>query len=354
MNFTELEVLRFTIHKLFSKKDLKKQNNYVPYAEPCEELCNLNQGGVDTLKNRIVTATKQERRFFELNVEDTTVESFWSKAQEIFGSTRKKFIATANAIADKAAAAHNKGNIPGGLLLVVECRLGGENCLAVIKAERSKAFSLTGSNMELIEELFLSTDKTLYKIGFLVKVGVKNNLPSSYKCYVYDDSFSAIKDDLAYYFYCTFLGYSTEKNSKIQTNNFYKYITSFTDQFIKGFGDQNTVMRSIDSDMLSKKKKIIHPNDYKSLFPDEIHEEFDKYVSDYLPSAFIKDISVLPDIESKRIKINEDAVLLAKNGISKNIVVWDNLSEKNLTSFKKIILNTGKTGKIVFIPEAEN
>ncbi len=353
MHFSNLEVLRFTIHKLFSKKDLKNQRDYEPYAERCDELCNLNQGGMDTLKNRIITATSQGKRFFELDLADTGSDSFWHSARKIFGCTRKQFIATANIIGDKAAAAHDRGNIPGGLLLVVECRLAEKNCIAVIKAERSKAFSLSGSNMELIEELFLSTDKTLYKIGFLVKVGDKDISPSAYKCYVYDDSFSAIKDDLAFYFYHNFLGFSTEKNSKIQTNNFYKYISSFVDRFIRGFCDQNSIMRAIDIDMLSKKKKIIHPNDYKSLFPDELHEEFDRNISDYLPRAILKDISVLPDIESKRIKINEDAILLAKNGISKNVIVFDDLNEKNLNSVRRLIIDTGKNGKIVFIPQAE-
>jgi len=354
MDFSNLQVIRFTIHKLFSKKDLKNQRNHEPHAEPCNELCNLNQGGLDTLKNRIIIATSHGKRFFELDLADTGYDSFWHSARGIFGSMRKQFIATANIIADKAAAAHDRGNIPGGLLLVVECNLAEKNCLAVIKAERSKAFSLSGSNIELIEDLFLSTDKTLYKIGFLVKVGVSDTSPSAYKCYVYDDSFSAIKEDLAYYFYHNFLGFSTENNSKIQTNNFYKFTTSFIERFIRGFGDQNAIMRTIDIDMLSKKKKIIHPNDYKSLFPDELHEEFDRNVSDNLPRAIPKDISVLPDIESKRIKINEDAILLAKNGIGNQIVVLDDLNEKNLNSIKRLFIDTGKNGKIVFIPQAEN
>lgn len=354
MNFSDLEVIRFTIHKIFSRKDLKNHKNSEPYAEPCKEFCNLKSAGLDTLKNRIVTATSQERRFFELDLEDTSSDSFWDNARKIFGSTRKEFISTANMIGDIAAAAHEKGNIPGGVLLVVECRLGKSECLAVIKAERSKAFSLSGSNMKLIDELFLSTDKTLYKIGFLVKSGGRGISPSSYKCYVYDDSFSATKDDLAYYFYHNFLGFSTEKNSKLQTNNFYKYISSFTDEFIRGFGDQNVIMRAVDADMLSKKKKIIHPDDYKSLFPDEIYEEFDKYVSNRLPGAIVKDISVLPDLDSKRIKINDDAVLLAKNGIGKDIVVLDEVTEKSLKAVKRLYLDTGKSGKLVIIPLVED
>src|SRR6202034_3722139 len=114
MHFSNLEVMRFTIHKLFSKKDLKSQRDCEPYAESSNELCNLNQGGMETLKNRIITAASREKRFFELDLDDTGSDSFWHSARKIFGGTRKQFIAIANIIADKAAAAHDRGNIPGG------------------------------------------------------------------------------------------------------------------------------------------------------------------------------------------------------------------------------------------------
>lgn len=353
MDFETLEVKRFTIHKIFSRKDLKSKKMSDPYAEVSENLCELDDDGLETLNRRIKTVAFQARKFFELDLEETGIDSFWSIARGIFNNTRKQYIATANKIADKAAEAHSKGSIPGGLLLVVECNLGKKDCLVVIKAERSNAFSLSGSNMELVKDLFLSTDKTLYKIAFLVKTGNKDIDPSSYKCFVYDDSFSAIKEDLAYYFYHSFLGFSTEKNSKIQTNNFYKYISRFTEKFIEGFGDQNNIMKAVDNDMLSNRKKIIHPDDYKSYFPDELQDEYERYITDKLPRAIVKDISILSDIRSKRIKINEDAVLLAKNDIGKDVLILDEPTITSLETAKRTILDTGKKYKVVFIPMAK-
>ena len=121
---------------------------------------------------------------------------------------------TSQEVADLAASCQTRVNIPDGLILIIEAKFNGIYAIIVVKAEKSEAFSANGNDLKLIKDIFLSSDKTLYKIGIFARTDSKNLTPNSYKYFVFDDDFSPSKDDLAIYFYKSFLGLTTEKNSK--------------------------------------------------------------------------------------------------------------------------------------------
>ena len=309
MKFENLEIKRITIHKIFAKSKSVSE----PYADDCTELVKLGGEGLKTLHDRIKSCLNHKSKFFELHLADhADTSNFFSIQKPLWNSSEDLFLKTSQDIADKAAIAHKNANIPDGLLVVIECMISSLKCVIVIKAEKSDAFSMSGTNVQLIKDIFLSSDKALYKIGFTIHYNEKSKVASNYRFFVYDDSFSPSKEDLAYYFYHTFLGFSTEKNSKLQTNKLHKHLSKFTLQHI-GYGDRYTVLKNIDRAFLEPTNKTLNAKDFSSYFPEEIHELFTKEVEEHFPTAFVKDIAITTTISTKRIELTSETTLLLKN-----------------------------------------
>lgn len=309
MKFENLEIKRVTIHKIFAKSKTVAE----PYADECKELVKLGDEGLKTLHDRVMSCFNHKSKFFELHIADQTDrDNFFHIQKDLWNSKEDKFLGISQQIADKAALAHKNANIPDGLLVVIECVISKLKCVVVIKAEKSDAFSMTGTNLQLIKDIFLSSDKALYKIGFTIHRNEKGTGMANYQYYVYDDSFSPSKEDLAYYFYHTFLGFSTEKNSKLQTNKLHKHLTKFALRHI-AYGDRYTVIRNIDRAFLEPKNTTLSAKEFSAYFPEEIHELFTKEVEDYFPTAFIKDTAITNTIETKRIELTAETTLLLKN-----------------------------------------
>ena len=348
MNFQDVVLNRFTFHKIFGKK-IVEQTEVAPYADDCGDFCNINPDGIDILTARIKKAASQKRRFFELDIKETGAESFWKLASPLINASKPDFLKTSKIIADKAASVHNKANTPDGLLLIIEGVISGYSALIVVKAEKSNAFSMTGTSLQLIKDIFLSSDKTLYKIGFLIHRDNKNNQPKSYAGYVYDDAFSPSKEDLAIYFYQRFLGYSTEKNAPINTNNLYNELKAFNDQYIDSLSDRNDILRNIDRKLMDKKVVTLHADDFKTLFPDEVHSVYDHRISTNFKTAIVKDTTLIGDFLTKRIRITSNADLVTKNGISDKIKLGT-VRDNKVNFIENLELDTGVEYKCVFVP----
>lgn len=308
MKLENLVLKRLTVHKIFGRS----KTNEVPYAGNCNELSKLGIEGMETLHMRINTCLGHKSKFYELDLRDRDENSFFELHKPLFGARTNTFLKISQALADKAAESHNTANIPDGLLLVIEGTISGLNSVITVKAEKSNAFSLKGTELELIRDIFLSSDKTLYKVGFSIKRDSTGSDANAYRFYVYDDAFSPSKEDLAYYFYSTFLGLTTEKNSKLLTNKLHRTLMSFAQDHID-VGDKYTVMKNIDRAFLNSKKSTLNAKEFKSFFPEELELLFENTIMQDFQNSFVKDNSIINSIDTKRIALTSDTTLLLNN-----------------------------------------
>lgn len=304
MNLDNLDIKRVTYHKIISKS----KENPTPYATNCMDFCKLGTEGNTTLVKRILECIKKKTHFFELDVEKTDKDSMFEMQKKFQNSTKNGFLKTSQDVADLAASFQTRPNIPDGLIVIIEASFNSNHSIIVVKAEKSEGFSINGNDLQLIKDIFLSSDKTLYKIGIFARKDDKNLTPQSYKYFVFDDDFSPSKDDLAIYFYKNFLGLSTDNNSKLLTNKMHNKLKRFIDDYVD-FQDAYDVRRNVDRVFLNEKKKTLSSADFIDLFPSELKEHFNKDIVQEMPNAFVKDLKILKKIETQKIKINEDFLL---------------------------------------------
>lgn len=308
MKLENLEIRKLSVHKIYGKS----KTNAEPYADECKEMVKLGSDGLQTLHKRISSCLNHKSKFYELDLADKDKDSFFEIQKPLWGSRETNFLKISQQIADKAAASHKNANIPDGLLLVIEGKISTLKTVIIVKAEKSDAFSMKGTDLELIKDIFLSSDKTLYKVGFVVKRDTENSDAKSYRFFVYDDAFSPSKGDLAHYFYNSFLGLSTEKNSKLLTNNFHRSITGFIEDHVS-LGDKYELMRTIDRAFMDTNRKSINAEDFISFFPEELHELYKTQIEADYPNSFVKDNSITTSIDTKRIELSPETTLLLKN-----------------------------------------
>lgn len=308
MALGNLELKRLTLHKIYGKSD----RNPTPYAEECNGFCKLDYKGLETLRNRVNNCLNHKSKFYELHLEDFGPGSIHKLQVDLWGTNENHFVEISQDIASKAAEVHSSANIPDGLLLVIEGTVGHHKAIIIVKAEKSDAFSINGTDLELIKDIFLSSDKTLYKVAFIIHTDRTQTTVNAYKYYVYDDVFSPSKEDLAYYFYGKFLGLTTKKNSKLLSNKLHRRLMGFCEDHIE-IGDCYTVMRAVDRYIIDSIGKPINAMDFSTFFPVELKEMFNVQIVREFPSSFILDNSILKSSDTKRISLTENTTLLLKN-----------------------------------------
>ncbi len=348
MKLENLEIKKVSVHKIFSKS----KKNPEAYADECVELVKLGDDGLTTLTKRISSCINHKSKFYELHLFDKEKDSVFELQKKIWNSDDENFLKISQEIADKAAISHKNANIPDGLLMVIESKIDGFETLIVVKAEKSDAFSMSGTDLQLIKDIFLSSDKALYKIGFIFHRDISKLNENGYKFFVYDDAFSPSKEDLAYYFYSGFLGLSTEKNSKLLTNKLHRSLTKFVNTHID-FIDKFTLQKTIDRVFLDKNKKTINAKDFNTYFPETLNELYSKEIESLFPHAFVKDIAITNTIETKRIELSPETTLLLKNAPD-GIITGKTSNTEIYEKLKASIDSGNKDYTYAFIPIKSN
>jgi hypothetical protein len=343
MKLENLELKRLTVHKIYGRS----KTNDAPYASECTELTKLGADGMETLHKRVNSCINHKSKFYELDLSDKSEESFFEIHKSLCGARLPKFLSVSQLIADKVASTHENANIPDGLILIIEAKISGLETVITIKAEKSNAFSLAGNDLQLVKDIFLSSDKTLYKLGFFIRRDSEKETPSAYRFYVYDDAFSPSKEDLAHYFYNKFLGLTTEKNSKLLTNKFHRALIGFAQDHID-FGDKYEVMRSIDRAFLDTTRKSLTASEFKSFFPSELDQLFDSVIAQEFPNSFVKDNSIINSIETKRIALSSETTLLLKN--APDGIITGSTKNANDLSKLKVSIDSGNNYNFALVP----
>lgn len=339
----DIQLQRLVVNKLYGKSKGVPE----PFSEDASSLCVLDPEGLSLLEKRITTCLHHKSKFFELTLENDSEDSCFDLQKKLIGLGNSEFIKTTNGIANLAAISHRTGRIPDGLILTIQAKFDTLDGIILVKAEKSDAFSANESGLSLVKDIFLSSDKTLYKIGVFLRTDKANSDKSSFKYFVYDDAFTPSKNDLAVYFYSHFLGFSTEENGKIQTNNLCKDLIRISNEFVH-LSDRGRVQDRIAQIFHDRKIVTISASNFKGVFPEELDTLFESEIEAKYPHGIVKDTSMISVLEKRKISLTENAVITLKNW--QEGIITGNTSRKEDIEKLKVSVNSGSNFSYVLLP----
>ena len=330
------------------------------YCDHSENLHILDNDTDITLRARIFSAVARSKRFFETAIEQTHDGSFWNIGKQIAKSSKVDFIRLSKAIGDLAASAHTRKKTPGGLLIVVDAEIDKKPAVIVVKAELQEALTLNGSTVEIMKELFLSPAKDFYKIGILIHDKVTNSNHNAYRSFVYDDQFTAQKDDLAVYFYKDFLGFTTSENDKLLTKNFLADFTGFIDNNVNDHETRKNIKVRIKADYRESSNDVLDPSSYIEFFPKQnpLHEKFQKQIIEKYNQSFTKDLTLVDgSLQKGSLHLVTGARVVGDSDVlDSRIEIVDDLGDPAKREKLKATIDSGNISKVVTVaslPEIE-
>lgn len=346
MNFKEINISRLIIHKIIGKDGSKDA-----YSITSDNIHTLDLDTKTILLTRIYDAVKKSTRFFETKLENVESDSFWALSKNISAMNAADFITATKEINEIAVEAHQNGNRPGGLLVIIDGVIDKVHAVIVIKAELQEALTLNGTAIQLIKELFLSPAKEFYKIGMQIYSGKDMEKAQSYSTYVYDDNFSPSKKDLASYFYRDFLGFTTSENDKIQTNAFLISFTDFVDRYVKDFDSRKFIKIRIKADYRDSASQIVDPRSYVEFFKDDpsLRQKYEDQVLKKFPRSFGKDLFLVDDsLKKSTLNVTNQIKLSGPSEQVDNIDIIDP-SDENKRKKLHIDIDSGQISKVIIL-----
>ncbi len=240
MIFANLMFKRITIHEVFQRNDDKTP---VPPSHG-NSLIALGQKATEALRSRVITAMGKASQSVEMEIRQSGQGSMLALVQDLMKvKDDQQYIATSTRAADQLTAAQLYRKLPGGILVVFEGEIDhpAKRVIGVIKAEPQNGFTRTNNagvlGLEFLEDLILTPQAKLYKIGVFVEVDAAKasgaNPAEGFRAFIYDDGMtSSNRDAAAQYFYEGFLGCGFPQSSARLTKQFH----SLTKEFIGNLG----------------------------------------------------------------------------------------------------------------------
>lgn len=321
MDLSNLRLSRIAAHYIPRKSasDRDQDPNYG------EELIDLGQSAQDILTRRVTEVLGNPSFSVEMDILDDGEESTFQESVPLIRGDEQSFIDRSCNIADHLNAAQQSSNIPGSVLLVAGGYVGADqnNVVALVKAETQDGFSLYTSEgnirVDFIDDLFLTPDQKLYKVGLLVEVE-ENSLgdplrsTEDFEILVYDSNLRQ-RGDAAKYFYRTFLGCDYARSGKQLTKSFFQQHQEYFD--------------TLDIDSEERKDLKTHLYSYLKLDQDYISttDFADNYISgerrpsymqfmrehDLPERAIEKDLSLVESsLKNRQIRFRNGVVLRAR------------------------------------------
>lgn len=268
-----------------------------------DNLIELDNNAREIITRRLIDAAGKNTRAFELEISNHVPGSFYDMTSTLKGVTDDEFIQVSKDIAELLAESQKNRSIPGGYLIIIDCvDNDGKFVFIVIKAEPHEALRLEdNSQIKLLEQVFLSPSQKLYKIGILFEKNLElEAVNGKFGALLFDCQFRQ-DGHPAEYFYRDFLGFSTSRNSKIQTLQFYKKTSEFILDKISDPGKKQELLSALKVMTKSNVSPLLKPSDFADDYLEgETRDAFIRDVANNLPSSFTKDIVLITSQLNKR------------------------------------------------------
>ena len=348
INIANLSFSRLIMHEIFCKEDGQ------PHAtvEIAKKVLTIEDDAKDILRTRLTNAAGKNSKAFELEIGNSSANTFFDIAKSIKGKSDNVFIQKSQQIAHKLADSQTSSNMQGGYLLVIEAidRTDSSFVLIVIKAELHEAFRTEKkkgvSVLKVLKDIFLSPSQKLYKIGFLYERQNTTGLTPNdlFGCFLFDDQFRRSTKP-AEYFYKDFLGFSISNNAKIQSQFFYEQTHYFITTNIKSAKEKRDLINELRNLFSVNQETTITPADFSNTYfsTPAIRDLFASEVLVNFHSSIIKDTALIDyDLNHKKLNFpNKIKVTGPKTDFDEAVTLIDSeslLNELDPTSNNYTIL----------------
>jgi hypothetical protein len=306
IDFNNLIVNRLIIHTINAKQDGQDHAT----VEASNEISNIDDNVLDIIKNRLIDAAGRNSKAFELEIENSSADSFFELSREISELDEAAFINRTTEIAELLADSQRRVSIPGGYLLLLDCFDNERNLpvVIVIKAEPHEAlqFSINGGHTQVnvLHKVFLSPSQKLYKIGIIYKKNdiETENVNDQCGCFLYDDQFRTDTHP-AEYFYKDFLGFTVGNNAKIQSQRFYDKTKNFILTNVSDLETKTLLVSALKNEFSINQTDIVNPINFATTYMPTQNGLRDSYIGDVcqeLPFSIIKDDCLIRTKLTKR------------------------------------------------------
>jgi hypothetical protein len=308
INFSIITIRRAIMHQIVAKEP---KHEHATVQEETH-LFELTEEVKKTIKKRLGEAAAKESKAFEVEVAEVGPGTFFDYTSKLKAKSDAEFIEASKQIAQLLATNSRRPNIPGGYLILLDCtnKSTNQGLYIVIKADLHEALAYSKktrgreSNIDLLTDVFLSPSQKLFKIGILMErkdPETKKKHPNNlFVAYLFDDQFRADSKP-AEYFYKEFLGFTVDKNSKIQSKRFYDKTANFIKENFEDYRVQSDLLKSLTLEFTVKTAKTMTPTDFsKDNFPDEFRDKYLREVANDLPATFVKDDELIKTALTKK------------------------------------------------------
>lgn len=339
-SFKVKDISRVIAHSIIGKTQEEDA-----YTDNLNDLLNFDLSEKKMLIERLEESLNNSKKTFKLDYKGTSSESIYSNLKENRPFDDKAFVDFSKKLSEKLAHAHFSVGIPGGYCLLGEGTLkNGSYFFFVLKAELQKVFSITGINLKVVKDVFLSPAKDFYKVA----VFINNN--DDFIPFMFDDQFSMQKKDLTEYFYGRFLGLTTDKNDDIKSKNFFKDTKAFIEKNVDNIPDQIGLLNALRVLFREDTSGIISPEAFSENYLElKIKNKYDKMIKDKYPHSFTKDLSLIEEAsEMKRVSMPLTYALKIVGDIDSltNVEIINSPNESDLKRVSTEV-NSGKIDKII-------
>jgi hypothetical protein len=324
ITFENFQVKRIIVHEIF-----KKEVDGSVSPDFNEGLLGISGEALSAFQERILEAVAHDSQCIQMDVVKVDIGSAY-KFMEPFldgGQSENAFIAMSKSLTEKLVSAQMSRTIPGGAVVVFESTISRNNnkCIGIIKAEKHSGFSMQTRDskkiLEFFNNLLLTPQQKLYKIGLLVDVKPNANIERTVdyaEMYVFDsNNIRAVGKAAANYFYDGFLGCAYQRSSDILTKTFYEHTKEFLTKKSKMPGEEIVDrMSALYTYLKVDNNQTISVDDFAQRYlPDAgAKDSYSAYMqSTNVPMiSFSKDLTMLKGkLNRRKIKFTNDVYIYA-------------------------------------------
>ena len=319
--YNTLHINRMVMHRIVAKSD-DVDHATVEYNDT---LIPIDRGIQKILIDRLSQSFSRYSKSFELSIANDAEGSTFSLVKDLVNKNDDGFIAISHDIADLLAEAQgNKGNVPGGYLLIIDCTNYDDHPVYVLmKAESHNALNVVGNSAQALQNIILSPAQKLYKSAVFEKTGNSNPLTKDdFSAHLFDSQFNT-GTKLASYFYQDFLGLTISGNAPIETKNFYNLMVSTTEAAYAGHVDSINQIKNQVVSLLTSEVSSISPREaILNIVPEAQRDLYIRKVANEFDGSFVKNISLLSyQLNNRTVKLGQGLKLYGPTNLFNNDTV---------------------------------
>ncbi len=318
INFYDLDFKRVAMHQIIAKSDGMEHASVMPD----KNLFHLTDEVINVIKERLAKTTDKVSKAFVLELENYVGGSFFSYIHKLKHQSHSDFVESSVAVAELLAESQTKNSIPGGFFILIEAYTKTlEAVYIAIKAEYQSGLRYEiyeqKSTIQLLDDIFLNNSAKFYKVGVIFERPVPDSeleYPNNeFGSYLFDAQF-APDSKPAEYFYKDFLGFTADKNAKIQSLRFFKQTENFIHNYIPAFDEKNDLLTVLKQEFTTNEEEAINPIDFAKTYihNNEIRDNYYNEVATYIPEMVVKDTSLIrSQLEKKKLTFANKVAITA-------------------------------------------